>query len=127
MQKRYLYLLAILILLVGCSAKITEDDLIGGTWHATAGYKNGKPEGEPDCLDFISGGLEFKDENTVHGLEFDEYFEYRIEDRKKGVALSINRNGVLYSYYIDKVSNDAIGLVGANGSQEDESCYFEGK
>ncbi|HLR51455.1 MAG TPA: hypothetical protein VK072_01085 [Candidatus Avamphibacillus sp.] len=124
MCKKILLPVLLLFFLIGCSANVIEDDLIGGTWSAIAGYKDGKPEGEPDCLDFMIGGLEFIDD-TVHGKEFDEDFNYRLEDRKKGIAISINRKGVLYSYYIDKVNDDAIGLVGANGFQEDESCYFE--
>lgn len=124
-QKKYLCVVVLLFLLIGCSSKVTEGDLIGGTWNAVAGYKDGKIEGRPDCLDFMIGGLEFIDENTVHGNEFEENFDYRLEDRKKGIAISINRKGVLYSYYIDRVNDDAIGLIGANGFQEDESCYFE--
>lgn len=118
-------LLVLFLVLTSCSAKITEENLVGGYWEVTAGYIDGKPKGEPDCLDFISGGLEFKDENIVHGKEFDEDFEYQLEERKKGAAIEFIRKDIHYAYYIEKISVDEIGLTGVEGFQEDQSCYSE--
>jgi len=124
-QKIMYLLFFILLILIGCSSKISEEDLIGGNWMAIAGYKDGKPEGEPYCKDFLIGGLEFKNKEVVHGYKFDEEYKYQLEERKKGTAIEIIRKDRYYSYYIDKINEDEIGLVGANGFQEDESCYFE--
>lgn len=114
-------LLLPLIVLIGCNAKITEDDLMGGYWKVTSGYKDDKPY----CKDFLSGGLEFKNEETVYGEEFNESFKYKLEKRKKGLAIEFIRKDIHYNYYIDKINNDEIGLIGVEGFQEDQSCYLK--
>jgi len=121
LQKVIVLLFFFSIILMGCNAKITEDDLIGGYWSVTSGYKDGKPY----CKDFLSGGLEFKDKETVYGEEFNEDFKYKLEKRKHGLAIEFIRKDIHYSYYIDKINKDEIGLIGVEGFQEDQSCYLK--
>lgn len=120
--KRLLPLL--LLILIGCS-NISDEVLIDGIWNATAGYIDGKPKGSPDCRDFLYGGIEFRDDGTVYGKEFIEEFNYKLEGRGNRTTITFSRKNVPYSYYIDKISNDEFGLVGSDGYQEGESCYFE--
>jgi len=46
------------IITTGRSKQITEEDLIGGKWRATAGFKDEKAQGDPLCPDYDKG-LEF--------------------------------------------------------------------
>ncbi|TXL66747.1 hypothetical protein FHP05_05020 [Cerasibacillus terrae] len=66
----------IALLLIGCNAKVTEEDLIGDYWVPTAGYKDGEPKGEPYGSSVISEALKFKDENTVYVEAYDRDFTY---------------------------------------------------
>jgi len=75
--------LLLLITLLGCGTKITEEDLIGGTWVATTGYEKSKVKDIPYCMDFIMGGLEFKDEGIVYGAFFDEDYTYYLKIENK--------------------------------------------
>jgi len=122
MNKLYLATFFLLLsILIGCSKEVTEEDLIGGEWVATAGYKDGEPEGESDCTPSVNSGLGFKDEKTVFLKECESNFKYALEDRKEG--LSIYFEGVVHRiYYIEKISEDEFGL---KGTYNDESCYFE--
>lgn len=120
------YLLPLLfIFLIGCSAEITEEDLIGGYWIGTAGYKDGEPEGDPYCLPFIIEGLEFKDESTVYAEDYDRDFEYWLEDSKNGTVINFRGKNHYVSYYIDMIDEDEIGLTGEGEIQQKESCYLE--
>lgn len=123
------YLLPLLLLLlIGCSSNVTGEDLIGGNWVATAGYKDGKPVGEPYCRDIFTGGLEFKGEGIVHGKEFDEEYEYIIEEWEGKTRIVFIRQGKFHhNYFIDKISNDEIGLTGSGEHFENQSCYLERK
>ena len=126
MKNLKLCLLLLFALLIGCSSKVTGADLIGGYWLGTAGYEDGKPKGDPYCAPF-SEGLEFKDETTVYVEAYDRDFEYELVDGKHGRIIEFTGKGLgLYlRYYIDKVTEDALGLRGVGELQEDESCYLE--
>lgn len=121
---RYFLLPLLFIFLIGCSAEITEEDLIGGYWIGTAGYKDGEPEGDPYCLPFIIEGLEFKDESTVYAEDYDRDFEYWFEERNNRTVIYFSGERDYRSYYIDKINKNEIGLRGT-GSREKESCYLE--
>ena len=122
MNKLKYSLLSILTMfLIGCSANVTEEDLIGGFWVATAGYENGKPKGEAYCSSVVTDGLEFKDEETVYVEAYDQTFTYWLEEDK--VYFSGEDLGLHISYYIDKISDDEVGLTGDNLIEE--SCYLE--
>lgn len=120
MKKVYL-LVPLFLLLVGCHQKIVEEDLIGGHWVGTAGYE----EGESTCLSLVTEGLEFIDETIVYSKGYDSHFEYQIEERQNGTAIEFNREGTYYSYYIDRINGDEMGLTGVEGRQEEESCYLQ--
>lgn len=124
--KQTIYLLPLLLLtLLACSAEATDEDVIGGTWTATAGYEDGEPVGEPYCIDFMMEGLEFKEEGIVYSALFDEEYEYYLEDREEGMTVVVKRKDIHYTYYIDKLGDDEIGLRRTTDSEE--SCYLERK
>jgi len=126
--KKIIYILPLLLLtLLGCGTKITEEDLIGGTWVATAGYQNGEPKGDPYCLDFVMEGLEFKGEDIVYSVYHNEEYTYHLEEKEADTVIVINRKGTDYHYFIDKINDDEIGLIGDNHYEEEESCYLERK
>lgn len=119
---KYCFLLAIMIIPLGCSADdITEEDLIGGEWVATAGYKEGEPEGESYCSPSVDSGLEFKDEETVYSKGYEREFNYKLEKRKEGLSLYVEA-ALTQVYYIEKISEDEFGL---RGIYDDQNCYFE--
>ena len=124
---KYFFLPFLALVLIGCSAKVTEEDLIGGFWVATAGYKDGKRNGEPYGSSVITEGLEFKDDETVYVAAYDRDFKYELEKSKEGMMIRFIRTdlGLYLSYYIDKINEDEIGLRGDNELQEKESCYLE--
>jgi len=114
------------LFLIGCSGTINEDDLIGGTWVGIAGYKDGKPEGEPYCAPFDEG-IKFKDDGYVYIEDYDEDFEYWLEKKKNGIALYFRGENHYLSYFIDKINDNEIGLTGKGDIQKKESCYLERK
>jgi hypothetical protein len=75
------FLLLFLIILIGCSSKVTEEDLIGGYWIGTAGYTEGEPKGDSCCTPFDEG-LEFKDNDTVYVEVNEENIEYWLDERE---------------------------------------------
>jgi len=117
--------IVLLFFFLGKSSKITEEDLIGGEWVATAGYKNGKAEGEPVCTDYLMEGLEFKQDGVAYGGKLDEEFEYSVKYSEEGTKITFITKNSSYSYYIDKINKDEIGLVGALEFMHDDSCYFK--
>lgn len=121
-MKYYLFPFVFLIM-IGCSAEATEDDLIGGYWIGTAGYEDGEPEGDPYCTPFAEG-LEFKDEDTVYVEDYDKDLEYWFEERNNRTVIYFSGERDYRSYYIDKINKNEIGLRGT-GSREKESCYLE--
>lgn len=125
-MKKLKYSLTFLILftLIGCTSKIAEEDLIGGYWIGTAGYKDGKPEGKPYCTPF-SEGIEFKNYGTVYVKDRDQDFEYWLEEGKEGLVINFRGGRYNLSYYIDKISDDELGLIGVGDFQKGESCYLE--
>lgn len=124
---KYCLLPLLLIFLIGCSAKVTEEDLIDGYWVATAGYKDGEPEGEPYCSPVVTDGLEFKDEETVYVEAYDTDFSYWLEDNGDGIEIHLRggKYGHYLSYYIDKITDHEFGLLGKGDIQSEESCYLE--
>ena len=112
--------------LIGCSETINEEDLIGGTWIGTAGYKDGKPKGDPYCTPFDEG-IKFKDDGDVYIEAYDEDFEYWLEKNKNGMVLNFRGEHHYLSYIVDKINDNEIGLVGEDDYQKDESCYLERK
>ncbi|WP_152655079.1 hypothetical protein [Oceanobacillus sp. CFH 90083] len=122
---KYCFLIIIMIIPVGCSTIITEEDLIGGEWVATAGYKDGEPEGEADCFDIVSQGLEFKDEKTVYSKGYESDFNYGLEEIEGGLTIYLERNnGSMHrTYFIEKISEDEFGLKGRLFF-EGQNCYF---
>src|SRR5690625_2210491 len=121
------YLISLIFLMMaGCSSQITERDLVGGNWQATAGYEDGEPVGEPYCMDFFTGGLEFKEDGIVYGEEYNKDYEYELEEWEGRIRIVFNRNGKnRHNYFIDKISADEIGLTGSGRGFENESCYLE--
>ena len=127
-KMKYNLLAFLFIILTGCSTKVTEEDLIDGYWIATAGYQDGKPEGEPYCATSVAYGLEFKDEKTVYVEAYESDFEYWLEDNNSGVEIHLAGDdlGIYLIYDIDKVSENEIGLTSdKNVRPEEESCYLE--
>jgi hypothetical protein len=126
-KMKYCLLPLLFIILIGCSAKVTEEDLIEGYWVATAGYQDGEPEGEPYCLDVVTDGLEFRSDNTVFVEVYDSDFSYWLEDNGDGIEIHFRGEefGLYLSYYIDKISENEVGLTGKGDTQSEESCYLE--
>ena len=124
----HLILLTSIVLLffyIGNSSKITEEDLIGGTWVATAGYKEGKLDGEANCTDYLMEGLKFKQDGVAYVGKLDEEFEYSVKYSEEGTKIIFITKNSYYSYYIDKISKDEIGLVGGLESLNNHPCYFK--
>lgn len=113
------------IILIGCSAEVAKEDLIDGYWVATAGYKDGEPDGEPYCSSVVTEGLEFKNDETVYVEAYEREFTYWLEDNYDGVEIYFIKEdlGINISYSVDKIDEDRIGLIGQN--LLDESCYLE--
>src|SRR5699024_620809 len=120
---KYLPFLLFLILLT-CNAKITEEDLIGGYWIGTAGYKDGKPEGKPYCTPFADGS-KFKNKESVYVKTYDENYEYWREEGENGTVIYFRGRHHYLSYYIDKITDDELGWVRGHDFQKDESWYLE--
>ncbi|GIO23546.1 hypothetical protein [Oceanobacillus sp. J11TS1] len=126
-RMKYIFYFVILLCLGSCSTIVTEEDLIGGEWKATAGYENGEPVGEPYCLPSVWKGLEFKDKETVYVEAYDSDFSYWIEKSKGGPVIYFQGEdfGIYDKYYIDKINEDEVGLTGKGNLGEGESCYME--
>ncbi|WP_212926368.1 hypothetical protein [Oceanobacillus sp. J11TS1] len=127
MYVKYSLLFAVLIFLISCSTDdITGDDLIEGEWVVTAGYKDGKPEGESYCSPSVDPGLEFKDEETVYSKGYESDFSYELEKDNEGVIINLQRiDGSMHrTFFIEKISEDEFGLVGRLFF-EGQNCYFE--
>src|SRR5699024_3123767 len=118
-----LLLFLLFLILIGCSTNVTEEDLVGGTWVGTAGYEDGEPAGESNCLYYIIDGLEFKDEDTVYSEAYEKDFEYKLADDEI-TFMDENHHD---SYYIDWIDDNKIGLTGGSDMQKNESCFLERK
>src|SRR5690625_3343562 len=90
-------LTSIVLFYIGNSSKISEEDLIGGERVATAEYKDGKASGDPDRLDFLIEGLEFKRDGVVYGKKLDDEFDYELEE---GTEIKFTRKDRSHVYYI---------------------------
>ena len=124
---KYCIIPLFLLFLIGCSSNITEEDLIGGYWIGTAGYKDGKPVGEPYCVPLVIEGLEFKEDGVVYVEDYEEDFEYWLRKSKNGIVLNFRGEHHYLSYFIDKINDNEIGLTGKGDIQKKESCYLERK
>lgn len=129
-MKKKIMLIPLLLLLIGCSQKVTEEDLIGGKWIGTAGHENGKAKGESNCFPF-QDGIEFKDENTVYVERFEREFEYWINEDSDitfGDAGSEDPSPDIgyffYSYQIKMISKDEVVLEGVYALKND-ACHME--
>lgn len=122
MKKSVLFFsLFFFILLTGCSQRITEEDLIGGNWVATAGYEDGETGEEPNCYPF-EDGLEFKDKEAAYNESFERNFEYILEE--EGEKVTFFDVSFTYSYQINKISENEIVLEGLY-TNEGEGCTLE--
>lgn len=125
MKKYHLAILILVIFLIGCSDEITEKHLIGGHWIGTAGILDGEKSGEPSCYPFHEG-IKFNDDKTVYVDEYEREFEYKLKETENGTIIDLyDEDRALYSYYITKLSENEIGLMGEGDIQADESCYLE--
>jgi len=118
-------LLMMVFLTAGCSDKITEEDLIGGKWTATAGFENEKAGGEPLCS-YYAEGLEFKDKETVYNEYEEENFKYYLIETAEGkTQIEFHPPEGGFDYYdVYKVSENAFGMSGPYKELK-HSCYFE--
>jgi len=112
-------------ILIVCTSKVTEEDLIGGYWIGTAGYKEGKPVGEAYCLYYVTACLEIENEDTVYIEGYEKDFEYILKESKNGMKIIFLDTNRYDSYYIEKVSENEIGLIGGTDMKKEESCYLE--
>lgn len=101
MKKIFTPILFILIL-IGCSQKVTEEVLIDGTWIATSGYEDGEEKGDPDCYPFEEG-IQFK-EDTVFVETSGKDIEYLIYEIDSTITFFHNLS---YSHEIKKISNNS--------------------
>jgi len=118
-------LLILMFILSGCSEQITEEDLIGGKWSATAGFENEKVGGEPVC-GYYAKGLNFKDKKNVYNEHEEETFKYYLRETEEG-KMQIEfyaPDGDIDDYDIYKVSENAFGIIGPFRDIKN-SCYFE--
>lgn len=68
--KRFFIIIVLPFILVTCGETISEEELIGGEWVASAGYEDGEVSGEENCFPFEKGN-QFKSEDTVYNTSFD--------------------------------------------------------
>lgn len=118
----------IILVLTACTKEVTENDLIGGTWEATAGFEDGEVKGGPNCHPFEEG-IEFKNDDTIYNISTDRDFEYwHYEDERDfKIHFEDSRPGQ-YNYRIKKISEDEIVLEGLDYStSKGNSCYLERK
>lgn len=131
-MKKILLFFPIFLILAGCTSKVSEEDLIGDTWKATAGYEDGEKKGGPDCYPFEEG-MEFKDDDIVYIEAYERDFQYELyKDGAKIVFFDTGPNkdakdtvsNAEFSYDIQKIDDDEITLEG-RATYEGYSCYFE--
>ncbi len=119
--RKTLVLTILLLLLIGCSQKVTEEELIEGTWIGTSGYEDGEEEGDSNCYPF-EDGIEFKSEDTVYVETYDRDFDYWLSDKE--TTITFLDKSRFYSYDIKKHGEDKIILEGLF-SHEGHSCVME--
>ena len=118
-------LLILVLILTGCSDKITEEDLIGGKWSATAGFENEEANGEPICGNYAHG-LKFIDKKTVYVEYRKENFDYNLRETDKGI-MQIDfypPGGGIDSYNMHKVNENAFGINATYGNFKN-GCFLE--
>src|SRR5699024_10551135 len=122
----FMILIFLSIFLAACSKEVTEEDLIGGTWEATAGFEDGEEKGEPYCNP-LEEGLEFKDEDTVYVNDLGQDFDYWIKEEEGKDVIKFYHSKRYLRYYIFKISDDEMGITRKGTFQEDASCFLERK
>jgi len=118
-------LFLLMFILSGCSDQITEEDLIGGKWSATAGFENEKAGGEPVC-GYYADGLEFIDKETVYVEYKKENFKCYLSETDGVIEVEFyppRRIGI-DPYKIYRVNENAFGMIGPYRDIKN-SCYFE--
>ncbi|HLR52657.1 MAG TPA: hypothetical protein VK072_07280 [Candidatus Avamphibacillus sp.] len=129
-------LIPFFLILIGCSAEETEDDLIGGNWIATAGYQDSEAEGEPNCYPF-QDGIAFKDKDIVYVETHKRDFEYQPNKNTEGYEINFrdsgpdsesptphNSSATFYRHHIKMITEDEIAFEGQNLA-EGNACYLE--
>ena len=118
-------LIMVVSMTAGCSNQITEEDLIGGKWSATAAFENEEPGGEPVC-GYYAKGLEFKDQETVYNEYRKKDFKYELREADEGkMKIYFYPSNGAYDYFeIYKVNENAFGMIGPYKDFVN-SCYFE--
>ena len=125
-ELKFSLIFLVCIILIGCTSKVTEEDLIGGAWIATAGYKDGDIQGKPNCHPFEEG-IEFKYVDTVYNESFKENFTYFLSEIDKGTEIAFDLPGPgIYRFQIKLISEEEMMLEGV-GLSEGRSCYLERK
>ena len=122
--RQLLLFVIVTVVISACSIKITEDQLIGGTWLVTNGYENGEIGGDPICPSFDEG-MEFIDEEKVYVIAEDKEFDYRLRETDEGMEFEFyNPNGRVDFYKITMENENAFGL-NSSGVTKTRNCYFE--
>ena|SRR5690625_2825522 len=129
--KHILLYLLFLLLMTGCSSKITEGYLIEGHWTLQAGYDNGERVEKPSCIP-LQDGLEFKDDGIVFVELFDRDFEYRLSEKDSTILFrdtgpnlhpkATPDRGIDYFHYDVKVLNDDEMVLEGLGLLEGFNC-----
>lgn len=120
-MKKYIISISLLVLfLCGCN-KITNEDLIGGTWYPIDGENNE----DSNCGDFVNG-IEFVNNEKAITEEPEMIYEYKISDgkSKNNLYLYIPRFSTIDLYSIDKFSKNEMILQDERYSDKG-SCHLE--
>src|SRR5699024_12800649 len=92
-MKKILFCFFPFLFLTACGQNVTaEDFLIGGTWVATAGYRDGDAEEESNCYPF-QDGIEFIDKDTVFIETYGRDFEYQLSENKADANIIYDDDG----------------------------------
>jgi len=122
--RQLLLFVIVTVVISACSIKITEDQLIGGTWSVTNGYENGEIGGDPICPSFDEG-MEFIDNEKVYVISEEKEFTYKLREFDEGMEISFfNPNGIIDFYKITMENENAFGL-NSSGVTKTWNCYFE--
>lgn len=115
----------ILMMLIGCGQKVTEEVLMEGTWIATSGYEDGEETSDPNCYPF-EDGIDFKNDDTVFVQTYDRDFEYMFFEEDSTIRFLDNTRSYIYEIII--IAENKIVLEGLSWSnQEGRSCVLERK
>src|SRR5690625_5196748 len=132
--KKIYLLIPVLLLLVGCSPKLTEEYLVGGHWIPISSYEDGEEVGEPKCIP-LDEGMEFKKDDIVFVEAFERDFEYILSEedsnvifRDTGPDLDPKADldyGAGYFRYDIKITSDNEMILMGLGLLEGYNCTME--